>query len=86
MVISISKITSKRQITLPIKVMHRLKIHAGDSIVFEEHEGHIEVKSVSNKFTIHDFINKRRGLNKIKLTDKQIRKAREEAWLSRYKK
>jgi AbrB family looped-hinge helix DNA binding protein len=86
MVISISRITSKRQITLPVKVMHRLKIHPGDSIAFEEQGEHIEVKSVSNKFTIHDFIRKYRGATKKKFTDEQIREARQEAWVARYKK
>ena len=86
MVISTSKITSKRQITLPVKVMQRLKIHPGDSIAFEEHGGHIQVKSVSNKFTIHDFIRKYHGVTKKKFTDEQIRTGREQAWLSRYKK
>jgi AbrB family looped-hinge helix DNA binding protein len=86
MVISISKITSKRQITLPVKVMHRLKIHPGDSIAFEEHGGQIEVKSVSNKFTIHDFIRKYRGVTKKIFTDEQIRETRQKAWLARYKK
>ncbi len=79
MVISTSKINSKRQITLPVKVMHRLKIHPGDSIAFEEHEGRIEVKNVSHQFTVQDFVRKYRGMTKIKLTDEQIRKARQEA-------
>ena len=87
MVISISKITSKRQITLPVKVMHRLKIHPGDSIAFEEHSGHIEVKSISkNNFTVDDFIRKYKDSTKKKFTEEQIREARKEAWVARYKK
>jgi len=86
MVISTSKITSKRQITLPVKVMHRLKIHPGDSIAFEEHGEHIEVKNVSNNFTVHDFVRKYHDVTKKKYADKQIRNARQEAWVVRYKK
>lgn len=69
--------------------MHRLKIHPGDRIAFEEHAGHIEVKSVSNNFTIHDFIRKYRSAAsaaKKKFTDEQIREARKEAWSVRHQK
>ena len=80
MVISASKITSKRQITLPFKVMQRLKLNPGDRIVFEEHNGHIEITTQADQFTIKDFIKKYRGQTTKKLTNEQIRKAREESW------
>jgi len=32
------------------------------------------------KFTIRDFVNKHRGFNTKKLTDDEIREARQEAW------
>ena len=86
MIISTSKITSKRRITLSVKIMARLKLHPGDDIVFEEHNGRIEVKGAPQKFTIHDLIKKNKGLTKIKRTDEEIRQAREEAWLERYKR
>ena len=83
MVVSMSKITSKRQITLPVNVMYRLKIHPGDKIAFEENGGRIEVKSIVQKFTILDFIRKYRGVTKKKLTDAQIKEGRRQAWLAR---
>ena len=85
MLISTSKITSKRQITLPVKVMSRLKVHPGDSVVFEETNGHVEVKSISDQFTVRDFIHKHRGITNKKLSDEQIKEARGQAWLSRPK-
>ena len=83
MVISTSKITYKRQITLPIKVMSRLKLNPGDNVVFEERNGRVEIKSVSDKFTVQDFIKKHRGVTNKKFSDKQIKEARAQAWLSR---
>ncbi|MBF0532210.1 MAG: hypothetical protein HQL23_03830 [Candidatus Omnitrophica bacterium] len=83
MVISISKITSKRQITLPVKVMSRLKLHPGGRLVFEETDGRVEIKSVAATFTIADFVKKYRGMVSKKLSDQQIRDAREEAWVAR---
>src|SRR5882724_2294674 len=85
MVISTSKITSKRQITLPIKVMSRLKLHPGDSIIFEENNGHVEVKSIPTHFTIHDFVKKYHGATNKKLSDTQIRQGRKQAWQDRSK-
>jgi hypothetical protein len=66
--------------------MARLRLNPGDDIVFEEHNDYVEVKSASQKFTIHDLIKKNKGLTKIRLTDEEIRQAREESWLERHKK
>jgi len=75
-----AKISSKRQITVPLKVMVRLKLSPGDQLVFEDKEGHVEVKTRMEKFTIKDFVNKHRGRVTKKVTDEEIRKARQEAW------
>lgn len=75
-----AKISSKRQITVPLKVMHRLNLSPGDQMIFEEKNGYIEVKPRIEKFTIRDFVNKHRGQVTKKLTDEEIRKARQEAW------
>ena len=75
-----AKISSKRQITVPLKVMVRLKLNPGDNLVFEEKDGRVEVKPRIEKFTIRDFINHHRWRVTKKLTDEQIRKARQEAW------
>ena len=80
MVISRSKITSKRQITIPVKVMSRLKLHPGDSLVFEEKNGHVEVKNISEEFTIEDFVKKHHKIIHKKSSTEEIRKAREEFW------
>ena len=75
-----AKISSKRQITVPLKVMVRLKLNPGDQLIFEEKGGHIEVKPKEDKFTLRDFLNKRKGRVTKKLTDDEIRKARQEGW------
>lgn len=75
-----AKISSKRQITIPLQVMVRLKLNPGDQVVFEEKNGHVEVKPCMEKFTITDFVNKHRGHVTKKLSDDEIRKARQEAW------
>ena len=85
MIISEAKITSKRQITLPVKVLYRLKLHPGDPVVFEEKNGHIELTS-RFKFTIDDLIKKYKNVSRKKASDEDIRKSREEAWSSRFKK
>ncbi len=79
MTIGESKITTKRQITLPLKLVQRLKLNPGDPVIFEEKDGHIEI-TTRTKFTIHDFIKKYQGKVKIKLTDAELKKAREEVW------
>jgi len=79
MVIS-AKISSKRQITVPLKVMVRLKLNPGDQLVFEDKDGHVEVKPRMEKFTIRDFVKKHRGHVTKKLSDDEIRKGRQEAW------
>jgi len=75
-----AKISSKRQITVPLKVMVRLKLHPGDQLVFEDKDGYVEVKPRMEKFTIRDFVNKHRGSATKKVTDEEIRKARQDAW------
>ncbi len=78
--ITAAKISSKRQVTVPLKVMLRLKLNPGDQLVFEERNGHMEVKPQAEKFTISDFVNKHRGHTSKKFTDDEIRNARTEAW------
>ncbi len=78
--ITAAKISSKRQITVPLKIMLRLKLNPGDQLVFEDKNGHIEVKSQTEKFTIRDFVNKHQGHIAKKLTDDELRHARIEAW------
>ena len=75
-----AKISSKRQVTIPLRVMVRLKLNPGDQLIFEEKGGHMEVKPKGEKFTLRDFLNKRKRRVTRKLTDGAIRKARQEAW------
>jgi len=79
MVISESKLTSKRQITLPIKVLRYIGLNPGDRVVFQERNGHIEL-AASSKFTIDDLSDKYRNVSSKKLTNEQINKIRQEAW------
>ena len=75
------KISAKRQITIPLKIMVRWKLNPGDYLIFEERNGHIEIKPKTEKFTIREFLANHRGQTTKRLTNKQIRKARTEAWL-----
>ena len=45
-IIQVSKITSNRQVTVPVDVMNKLKVKAGDKIVWIERNGDITVKKV----------------------------------------
>ena len=82
MVISQAKITSKRQLTLPIKIMHRLQLNPGDPVIFKEKNGHIEITSKA-AFTIDDLIRKYQKSTSKKVGNEEIKKARAEFWSSR---
>jgi AbrB family looped-hinge helix DNA binding protein len=43
-IIQISKITSNRQITIPVEIMKKLRVNAGDKIIWIERNGDIIVK------------------------------------------
>ena len=82
MVISQAKITSKRQLTLPIKIMHRLQLNPGDPVIFEDKNGHIEITSKA-AFTIEELIRKYQKLAAKKISNEEINKARAKSWSSR---
>lgn len=84
MVISESKLTSKRQITLPIKVLRYIGLTPGDRVVFQERNGHIELATRS-KFSVDELSTKYRNVSSRKATDEQINRARQESWGQRGK-
>lgn len=43
-IIQLSKITSNRQVTIPVDVMDKLKVKAGEKIIWIEHNGDIIVR------------------------------------------
>ena len=52
-IIQISKITSNRQVTIPVDVMDKLKVKAGEKIIWVERNGDIMVRKAeleSKKF------------------------------------
>lgn len=80
-----TKITSKRQITLPVSLMKKLHLGPGDSVTFQEVEGRIELKP-RKKYTIRDYLSRKpRNLPSIKLSDEQINRLREQAWVREIK-
>jgi AbrB family looped-hinge helix DNA binding protein len=85
MVISESKLTSKRQITLPVKVLRYIGLTPGDRVIFKERNGRIELTTLS-KFSIDDLSTKYRNVSSKKATDEQINKARQETWAARKEK
>lgn len=85
MVIGKAKITTKGQITVPVHILRKLGLNPGDSLVFEENDGHIEVLPNEKKITVSEFIKKYSGSTKVKLTQEELNKARKEARGFRYK-
>ncbi|MBF0532002.1 MAG: AbrB/MazE/SpoVT family DNA-binding domain-containing protein [Candidatus Omnitrophica bacterium] len=83
MVIAESQITAKRQITIPMTIMKKLHLHPGDGLSFDEKDGQIHVvpKKSSN---INDLFLRFSPKTKIRLTEEQLRKARQEIWGERY--
>ena len=82
MVIAQTTITLKRQITIPMSVMHKLNLHPGDALNFEDKNGEIHI--MPNKTTnIMDLHHRFSKISKVKLTDNQMRQARADAWGSR---
>ena len=45
-IIQISKITSNRQVTVPVEIMDKLKVKTGDKILWIEEDGKILVRKV----------------------------------------
>jgi len=43
-IIQISKITTNRQVTIPVEIMKKLKVKVGDKIIWIEHNGDIIVR------------------------------------------
>jgi AbrB family looped-hinge helix DNA binding protein len=43
-IIQLSKITSNRQVTVPMEIMKKLKLKAGDKIIWVERNGDIIVR------------------------------------------
>jgi AbrB family looped-hinge helix DNA binding protein len=43
-IIQLSKITSNRQVTVPVEIMKKLKLKAGDKIIWIERNGDIIVR------------------------------------------
>ncbi len=75
------KISSKKQITVPQKVLDRLGIGPGDSIHFNIDDKHIEVCADKKKrISALDLGKRFAGFPKKKLTLKQIKNAIEEGY------
>lgn len=49
MVLELSKISSKGQITIPIEIRKSLGISSGDRIIFERKDGNIVIKKAEEK-------------------------------------
>jgi len=43
-IIQISKVTSNRQVTIPIEVMRKLKVKGGDKVFWIERDGELVVR------------------------------------------
>ncbi len=79
-----AKITSKRQITIPIKIMRKLGLNPGDSIAFEDKEDHIEIMPMDKKFSALDLSKKFGKISNVKLSQKDLNKLRKQSWGARY--
>ncbi len=45
-IMRVSKVTSNRQVTIPVEIMKKLKITAGDKIIWIENKGDIIVRRI----------------------------------------
>lgn len=84
MVISEAKISSKRQITLPIKIMKKLGLMPGDALAFDEQEGKLVIKPKADKLSALDIPNHFSHLPKKHATQADINRARERAYVDKF--
>lgn len=83
MIISESKITTRGQITLPIKILKRLKLSPGDKIVFEENDGKLVLTKNSESISALDLHKFFEHKPKKSVSAAQIQKTREQAYIER---
>lgn len=81
-----SKITSKGQVTIPMRVMKKLGISPGDAVLFDEQGSKVVLRPASKEFSAIDLHKKYQYLNVRKLTVKDLNEAREKAWTTEIKK
>jgi antitoxin PrlF len=43
-IIKVSKVTSNRQVTIPVEIMKKLKVRIGDKVLWVERNGEIIIK------------------------------------------
>ncbi len=86
MIMQKAKITAKRQITVPIRVMRKLKLNPGDAITFQEKDDHIEILPAAKKFSAIDIIGQYPELSTKKIISKDIQKIREQSFSQRSEK
>lgn len=87
MVIQECKLTVKRQITIPVKVLDKLGIGPGDSICFMEIDNRIEICPVEEKMiSALDLGRKYRNISSKKGTLEDINKAIQEGYADLAKK
>ncbi|MCR4336868.1 MAG: AbrB/MazE/SpoVT family DNA-binding domain-containing protein, partial [Candidatus Omnitrophica bacterium] len=86
MMIAQAKLTAKRQITLPIRIMRKLGVHPGDTIAFEEKDDHVELQSMTGKLSALDLIGQYPELSVKKIKPKDIQRIRRQAFSEKAKK
>ena len=70
------KLTAKRQITVPVKILDKLGVGPGDFIYFKHVHGHVEICPVEEKMiSALDLGEKYRNISNKKGTLKDIHKA-----------
>ncbi|MFT5387131.1 MAG: AbrB family looped-hinge helix DNA binding protein [Candidatus Omnitrophota bacterium] len=84
MIVSEAKISSKRQITLPIKVMKKLGLGPGDSLAFDDKGEYFVICPKNENISALDIHKKFSHLPKKKVSQTHIDKAREGAYLSKF--
>jgi AbrB family looped-hinge helix DNA binding protein len=86
MVINHAKITSKRQITIPIRIMRKLRLNPGDRVAFDEKKGHVEIQPAKKKMNALDLIGKYPDLSTKKITTADIHRIREQQFTKDFPK
>lgn len=70
-----SKVTRKGQITIPVDIREKLDIKIGDTILFEERDGHVEIMRPE------DIVDRTAGIFKDYAKNGPLEWDREEIWI-----
>jgi len=86
MILSKAKVTSKFQITIPMRIVKKLHLNPGDTLSFDENASEIKLVNREKIFTANDLTKKYQHVSSIKAaTPEDLKKALEKGFALRLK-